>query len=132
MAKKRTKKTKSKSGKQSKTMKDKKIVIGLTERIKIIGEKTKTVTARIDTGATKSSVDSELAAELKLGPIIGTKMVKSAHGIKMRPMVRVKINRKGKIITRKFTLADRKHMKYRVLIGQNILKHGFLIDPSKK
>ena len=31
-----------------------------------------------------------------------------------------------------FTLADRSNMKYSVLIGQNILKQGFLIDPSKE
>ncbi len=30
-----------------------------------------------------------------------------------------------------FSIADRAHMKYKVLIGKNILKKGFLIDPSK-
>ena len=31
-----------------------------------------------------------------------------------------------------FTLADRSDMKYPVLIGQNILSKGFLIDPMKE
>ncbi|MBN2141880.1 ATP-dependent zinc protease, partial [Candidatus Woesearchaeota archaeon] len=35
----------------------------------------------------------------------------------------------GKEIESKFTLADRSHMKYPVLIGQNILRKNFLIDP---
>ena len=31
-----------------------------------------------------------------------------------------------------FTIADRTHMKYKILVGQNILKEGFLVDPMKK
>ena len=35
-------------------------------------------------------------------------------------------------IEEEFTLADRSHMTYPVLIGQNILKKGnFMIDPNK-
>jgi hypothetical protein len=29
-------------------------------------------------------------------------------------------------------VADRSHLKYKILIGQNILKKGFIIDPQKK
>ena len=40
---------------------------------------------------------------------------------------------KGIILEEEFTLADRSHMTYRILLGQNILKKGnFLIDPLKK
>lgn len=88
--------------------------------------------ARIDTGATKSSVDARLAAELALGPVIKTKLVKSAAGNKLRPVIKASIRISGKSLKSEFTIADRSHMKYRVLIGQNILKKGFLIDPTKK
>ena len=109
-----------------------KIIIGLAENIKLIGpEGNKLIVAKIDTGATKSSVDSKLAAELKLGPIIRTKLVKSAHGNSVRPIINVSIELAEKKIKSQFTVADRAHMKYRVLIGQNILKEGFLIDPSE-
>ena len=107
----------------------KKTTIGLTEKISIKG---KEVIARIDTGATKSSIDADLAAELKIGPIIGTKLIKSAQGTSTRPLVEITITIAGKRIKALFTIAVRKHMKYSVLIGQNILKEGFLIDPSKK
>ena len=109
-----------------------KIVIGLAEKVNIFFDNGhKNVIAKIDTGATKSSVDTNLAAELKLGPVIKSKLVKSAHGSKLRPIIEATIELAGKKIKSEFTLADRAHMKYRILIGQNILKDGFLIDPTK-
>lgn len=114
---------------------NRKIIVGLTEKVTLIsstGKKKKRVIARIDTGATKSSIDARLAAELSLGPVIKTKLVKSASGSKLRPVIKAKIKIVDKTINSEFTIADRSHMKYRVLVGQNILKSGFLIDPSKK
>ena len=111
---------------------DNKVVIGLDEKVKIqYSSGKKNVVAKIDTGATKSSIDTNLAAELKLGPVIKSKLVKSAHGSKLRPIIEATIELAGKKIKSEFTLADRAHMKYRILIGQNILKDGFLIDPTK-
>ncbi|MBI2656599.1 ATP-dependent zinc protease [Candidatus Woesearchaeota archaeon] len=109
-----------------------KVVIGLVEKASIrYSGGNKKVIAKIDTGATKSSIDTSLAAELKLGPVIKSKLIKSAHGSKLRPIIEATIELAGKIIKSEFTLADRAHMKYRILIGQNILKDGFLIDPTK-
>lgn len=111
----------------------KKTIIGLTEPVTICGKDTKKeITARIDTGATKSSIDLNLAAELHLGPIIKSKVVKSAHGNKLRPVIECEIELAKKKIKTEFTLAERSHMKYEVLIGQNVLKQHFLIDPSKE
>ena len=111
----------------------KKTTIGLVEKVTVFGANgRKTVDARIDTGATKSSVDAKLAAELELGPIMKTKLVKSAQGNRLRPVVMVDIMLAKRQFKAEFTLADRTHMKYQMLIGQNILKDGFLIDPSKK
>ncbi|MBU0628014.1 MAG: RimK/LysX family protein [Nanoarchaeota archaeon] len=112
---------------------DGKIVIGLIEPITIFmksGEK-KVINAKIDTGASKSSIDINLATELKLGPIIKSRLIKSAQGNQVRPVIETDIELAGKRRIEEFTMADRWHMKYRVLIGQNILKHGYLIDPSK-
>lgn len=108
------------------------IVIGLTESVKIFAKKdSKSVVARIDTGATKSSIDASLAKELKLGPVIRTRLVKSASGNSVRPVIKAKIDLASKKMTADFTVADRSHMRYRMLIGQNVLKKGFLIDPLK-
>ena len=110
------------------------ITVGLTEIITLISpnKQKKDVAAKVDTGATRSSVDIKLASSLKLGPVIKSKMVKSASGNKLRPVIEVEIMLAGKKMKTEFTLADRSHMKFDVLIGVNILKDGFLVDPSKK
>ena len=108
-------------------------ILGLTESITLFGKTDKEkLVARIDTGATMSSVDTKFARELNLGPAVRTKIVKSAHGKTRRDVVKAKIKVGGKIFSAEFSVADRAHMKYKVLIGQNILKKGFLIDPLKK
>ncbi|HJX06073.1 MAG TPA: RimK/LysX family protein [Candidatus Nanoarchaeia archaeon] len=111
----------------------KKTIVGLTEKIVINGESgKKELIARIDTGATKSSIDLTLASELKLGPVIDSRIIRSAHGAKLRPVVKASVKIRDRSINAKFTLADRNHLRYPVLIGQNILKMGFLVDPTMR
>ena len=102
----------------------------VAERLRpFIQEKKVRIICRVPRAIESSEI---LAQELKLGPIITSKFVKSAHGNMLRPVVEVTIVIAGKTIKEQFTLADRHHLKYAILIGQNILKHGFLIDPSKE
>jgi hypothetical protein len=112
----------------------KKKIIGLTEKIKIIGKNaSKTVVARIDTGATRSSIDAKLAARLLLGPVVKTTLVKSAHGNRVRPVIRVHLIIAGKEMREEFTIADREHMRYDALIGRNVLRNtSILIDPRRR
>lgn len=108
-------------------------VLGLVEQVTLKGKRQKTVWARIDTGATKSSVDKALADQLDFGPTIREKLVKSASGNRLRPIVKGSIVISKKTLTDEFSVADRSHLSYPVLIGQNILKKGeFIIDPLKK
>jgi len=111
-----------------------KIIVGLTEKVIIKGNngQEKELIVRIDSGATKSSIDLTLASQLELGPVIDSKLIRSAHGSKLRPVVEVNVVIRGKTIKARFTVADRLHMHYSVLIGQNILKTGFLIDPARR
>tara|TARA_B100000315_G_C14504699_1_gene554026 strand:- start:122 stop:586 length:465 start_codon:yes stop_codon:yes gene_type:complete len=105
-------------------------VIGLHEPVIIKGKaKSKQLMARIDTGAKTSSIDRALAKELSLGPIIKHDTVKSASGIKERPFIKARIEIYGRKFNFLFNLADRTKMNYKVLIGQNILRRGFIIDP---
>ncbi|MBR9699174.1 hypothetical protein GOV09_01815 [Candidatus Woesearchaeota archaeon] len=106
-----------------------KTIIGLTEEVTLHGASKHKIRARIDTGATRSSMDSTLAKKLHLGPILRQKKVRSAHGSHVRPIIECKITIAKKTFSTEFTLADRSHMKYKVLIGQNALKKDFLIDP---
>ena len=108
------------------------IILGLIEEVTIKGPKgEKTVLARIDTGATMCSIDDSLVEELELGPVIREKKVKQSTGITNRPVINVNCTLKGKDLTGEFTVADREHMKYQVLIGKNLLQEGFLIDPNE-
>jgi len=117
-----------------------KTIVGLVETVKIKG---KEVIARMDTGAEYSSIDKKLASELELGPEIKTINIRSAssklicpncgHKLKntKRPVIETEIEIQDKKIVSNFNIADRNHMKYKLLIGQDILKKGFVIDPSK-
>lgn len=113
--------------------KDRKI-IGLTEKILIKGNNDykKEIVARIDTGATKSSIDRKLVEDLDLGPVFTENIVRSANGRTVRPVIKVNFVIKGKEMNSQFTVADRSHLNYQVLIGQNVLKKGFIIDPLLK
>lgn len=113
---------------------DDRIILGLTEEVVLEGNNGNTtkIKARIDSGAQNSSIDQALAAELQLGPILKNKVIKQSHGQSMRPVVHVKVNLEGKEITEEFTISNRSHMKFKALIGQNILRQGFLIDPSRE
>jgi len=110
-------------------MMEKNTLIGLVEKI-VINDRE--FMAKIDTGASKSSIDMELAASLKLGPIIGTRIYKNVHGKSIRPVIKIPLKIADRNMIFKFNLADRRKMRYKILIGLNILKNNFLIDPSKK
>ena len=116
-------------------MQEERIILGLIEEVTLIGASGRRahLLARIDTGATSSSMDLGTAAKLDLGPITKSRIIKSALGTKKRPVIRVKIEIGGIELEEDFNLAERSHMKYLLLIGQNILKKGqFMIDPHKK
>ena len=109
------------------------VVLSLTEQVTLLGRTEEQVRARIDTGATSSSLDVQLAERLGLTPGDRLKIVKSASGVKKRPVITVKLLLQNSSLEEEFTLADRSHMTYPVLIGQNVLRKGnFLVDPQKK
>lgn len=108
-----------------------KTILGLVEEVEFKSDGlVRHIMAKIDTGATSSSIDMRLASELRLGPVIESRMVNSAHGSKLRPVVEIDLVIKGRHLKAKFTIADRSHLRYHVLIGLNILKQGFVIVPE--
>ncbi len=114
-------------------MSEKKI-LGLIEEISIFDSQgvEQKIPAKIDTGADNSSIDLTLASELSLGPITKTKSIVSSHGRSIRPVVFLRLKIADVVIEADFTLYNRSHMNYKILIGKNILRKGFLIDPSKE
>jgi hypothetical protein len=112
------------------------ILIGPIEYVRVIGHHGEAqVKGKIDTGASRTSVDIWLAANIGLGPTVDVAKVKSAllDKVRTRPVVRGIVEVGGLRFALPVTVNDRSEMRYRVLIGMDILKSGrFLIDPTKK
>ena len=106
-----------------------KTVLGGVEEVVVKGKDSKkTVPARIDTGARFCSIDERLAEELGLGPMHREKKIRSANGKSIRPVIKVDFVLKGKELNAEFTVADRGHMNYQIIIGRNVLVDGFVVD----
>ena len=103
-------------------------MLGLIETVKING---KNVKAKIDTGADRSSICRSLINLLSLTPTGKKRSIRSSTGKEDREVYLAELIIQGKKFTVEFTAAKREHMNYKVLIGKDILKNGFLIDPKK-
>jgi hypothetical protein len=107
--------------------------LGISEKVKVIGEREIEADALVDTGAKLTSVDIMLAAEAGLGPVKGVTKIKSASknfGTR-RPVLSATIEIGGKRFETEINLHDRSHMTFPVLIGRNILIGNFLVDAEK-
>ena len=64
--------------------------------------------------------------------IVSHKIVRSALGKHKRPTMFLDVVFKGEHFKQKFTISDRSNLKYKVLIGKDILQKGnFIINPNK-
>ncbi|MFA6088543.1 MAG: RimK/LysX family protein [Candidatus Woesearchaeota archaeon] len=108
------------------------LVVGLDENVTIIDTDGKEIPilAKVDTGADCSSIDKSIYDTLH-SAIISSKKIRSASGTDRRDVTQLKVRIKEKELFGNFNIADRSMMKFKMLIGKNILKEGFLIDPSK-
>jgi hypothetical protein len=88
----------------------------------------KTVLAKLDTGAFRTSLDEKLVRELGLEILDRKIMVKSASGVGTRSVVRARFSLHGRQLSSIATVVDRSHLKYQLIVGRKDLK-GFLINP---
>jgi len=102
------------------------LVIGYTEEVVVSGTSgSENIVAKSDTGATRTSIDTQLAAKIGAGPIKSIARVKSgsSKSSRSRPVVDVVIGVGGNRHTVTASVEDRGHMEYPVLLGRDILKH---------
>ncbi|ELY48013.1 RimK family alpha-L-glutamate ligase [Natronorubrum bangense] len=109
-------------------------VIGYTEEIVLSGTSgSKSVMAKSDTGATRTSIDTGLAADIGAGPIKSITRVRSGSSktAKSRPVVDVVIGVGGNQHTVTASVEDRSHMDYPVILGRDILEN-YQVDVSRR
>lgn len=108
--------------------------IGYIEEVVAMGTRgQKSVLAKSDTGATRTSIDSRLAAEIGTGPIKDIVRIKSGSvkNGKSRPVVDLVVGISGRRHTVTASVEDRSHMDYPLLLGRDILQH-YRVDVRKR
>ena len=127
-------------------LKKSKTIIGSEEFVSFPELNLDLIHARIDTGATTSSLGVKSIIEVDgniqcLLPnrktIVFTdfkkKIIKSSFGhIEERYVVKILINVLGRKIRTDFTLANRSKMKFPILIGRKMLRGKFIVDVTLK
>ncbi|MFC5367349.1 RimK/LysX family protein [Salinirubrum litoreum] len=109
-------------------------IVGYIEDVVVSGTSgSEQVYAKSDTGATRTSIDTSLAAEIGAGPIKSMTRVKSGSvkGGKARPVVDLVIGIGGDQHTVTASVEDRGHMEYPLLLGRDILEH-YRVDVRRK
>ncbi|WP_455448495.1 RimK family alpha-L-glutamate ligase [Natrinema thermotolerans] len=109
-------------------------VIGYTEEVVLSGTSgSKTILAKSDTGATRTSIDTGLAADIGAGPIKSITRVRSGSSkqSKSRPVVDVVVGVGGNQHTVTASVEDRSHMDYPVILGRDILEN-YQVDVSRR
>jgi RimK family alpha-L-glutamate ligase len=108
-------------------------ILGYTTRIRIYGQDgaEKTV-AKSDTGAKRTSIDTDLAGQIGAGPLVGTTQVRSGavSGTETRPLVDVDLCLNGRWRTVTVSITDRSEMAYPVLLGRDVLE-AYTLDISQ-
>ncbi len=108
--------------------------VGYTERVVVSGTDGSTqIVAKSDTGATRTSIDTSLAAEVGAGPIKETTRVRSGSSkqSRSRPLVDIVVGVGGTQHTVTASVEDRSHMDYPLLLGRDILA-DYQVDVGRR
>ena len=79
------------------------------------------VEARLDTGASRSSIDLAFAELLHLD-LVGEVKVRNANGVEIRDTVYITIIKGNREVELEVSLADRVSMNYPVILGRDYLE----------
>lgn len=121
------------SEKVTKSKKKEPQIIGFNELVQVSSKNHKEdieLRAKIDTGAYRTSIDSELAKELGLEPHEKRVIIRSASGIGKRETMKITFKLHGKKISTIASVVQRDHMKFPMIVGRQDLE-GFLVNPRK-
>lgn len=126
---------------------EKQITLGTVEDVILLPWGVK-LPARIDTGAAKSSLDAgelriqDNIAEFRLPerygglqirlPVVEWRHLRTAGGLKKRPVVELELCIGPKRLQTKLALDDRTGLKYPLLVGRNTLSRTFMVNVKKR
>src|SRR3989338_2250591 len=107
-------------------------VIGINEPIEIPDRQSGKypTMAKIDTGAYRTTISTNLARQLGLNEAMRYKKVRGALGLEERPIIEFSFILDKKLVSTEAFIADRSQLKYDIIVGRKDLKQ-FLVDPSK-
>lgn len=109
-------------------------ILGVIELVQVhdaAGDKHE-VSAKIDTGAWRTTLDESLAKKWGLNTkVVEHGTVRGALGRQERPIIELTMSLRDKPIKTHAYLADRSRLTYPMIIGRRDLK-GFLVDPAQK
>lgn len=112
----------------------KRTIIGAIEEVTVRGRREVKALAKIDTGASRTTIDTDLAARAGLGPVLDTVRIRAAVSEypETRALVDADIVIHGKRFDVPVAITDRQDMRFHVIIGMDILQNSkFLVDPTK-
>jgi RimK family alpha-L-glutamate ligase len=108
--------------------------VGYTEHVAVSGgRKIEYAVAKSDTGAQRTSINIDLAAAIRAGPIVDTTRVKSGtrNGRQKRPLVNLEVKLGDRWHATTASIEDRSHMSYPVLLGRDVLR-GYHVDIEQR
>jgi alpha-L-glutamate ligase-like protein len=108
-------------------------ILDVIEKVVLYGPKgKKVVTAKVDTGAYSTALDTSIVEELGLKEHPRQKLVRTGFGFEeVRNRFDVLFRMRGKDIQTDVSHTDRTHMRFPMIIGRRDLK-GFLVDPASR
>ena len=92
------------------------------------------VRAKIDTGATRTSIDTDLAKKIGLGPVERRVRTRSASAERPeeRDVVRATLVIDSRVFETHVAVTEHKDMRYHMFVGRAVLKKSnFLVSPRK-
>lgn len=110
-------------------------IIGIIQEVVVRGPAGEArVRAKVDTGAARTTLDTEIAKRLGLGPVIRRVRTRAAAADRpeRRDVVPASLDIAGETFDVQVAVTDRKDMNYHMIVGMDVLRRsGFLISPRR-
>jgi hypothetical protein len=107
-------------------------VLDLIESVDFVGSlSTETVESKCDTGAKRTSIDTELAARLGVSEPVGEVTVQASNGAQVREVYTLVVKLYGERYEVEVSVTDRSAMSYDAILGRDVLR-PYLVDPSSE